>query len=637
VVHIGGYSEVVRLFEFLQKNSSLLLVEVDVLYTPKDEVVPVHNRNYSYQFQYLDSETTASLDLSGYACKPATFGYSITEGNKLFPPFTYPPCSIVTSFSESLLLLNRSSQMLSMNCSEPEKGFFFSGPVTGLNLMLRKNTFQLKLQKYQPPVNAQQLEFGLGLCSEEEIKETSEINPTKLHHASMSPVFNETLYEKSKSKVNGKPRLIFLLTLDSLSRRHFYRKLPKVVKFLNESEKNMPNFAVYDFLMHSTIGSNSVANQVPIFGGLNYQSRLNYSEADRLGKDSIWSKMKSKGYVTVMGFDDCDRWFPEIIGESLNVDYTIRQFYCLVKEYTGVRVQKSENEQRCVGPYQTHFYMLNYTLSLIRMYQGVNLWIYLHLNAGHENTGQHAATLDQDITDFLRNFIDLTEKYEVFMYLHADHGMRYGNWYRSLDAYQETRLPSMFLLASKNLLNRFPYSYHVLSENSRRLTSKMDVRETTLSLIGLTEKNNYSINWLREIASYSRDCQDIRSPSLYCACNRMTEVSLQNLTFASLANQVKWRVQEFLNSMSYAFPRYPPGMFCDQWSLDETFKIYHVHLSVTKEMFKFEFGTKKFPKVRLEVNVGLGINDTHSNVFLSQFRGVRVWLSSRYLVLVRVS
>ena len=636
VIHIDGYPEETIKFYPIKENNPLIMPEASEVVYFNNDVEPIHNRNFTYKFSYLELQSTSHIDLSGYGCKPATFGYSYEEGNKIFPPFTYPNCSTVTNISESQLKIDRLSQTLYINCKDQESGYYFYGPLGNSNFMLSNRTYQFKLNKYKSPVDSKNIEFGLGICSNEKIEKPDEIDPFKIQHADISPIFNKSLFEISKKYVNGKPRLIFMLTLDSLSRRHFYRKLPKLIKFLNESEKTIPHIAVYDFMMHSTIGSDSVANQIPIFGGLNYEEHLDFSKGDRLGTNSIWSKMKSKGYVTAIGFDDCDRWFPEILGESLDTDYTIRQFYCLVKEYIGVKAAKNENEQRCIGPNMTHQYMLKYTLDLIKMYNGVNMWLYLHLNAGHENSGQHAATLDDDVTSFLKSFFILAKNYEIILYLHADHGMRYGNWYRSLDAYQETKLPSMFVLASKNLLNRFPYSYHCLHENKKRLTSKLDIRETTLGLIGMSEKHRYSINWLRNIASYSRNCRDIMSPSLRCACNRMTEAPLDNSTILSLSDQVSWKVQEFLNSISYNHPLHPPGQFCDPWNLDRIFNIYHIGISKTKEMFKFEFGASTHPKVRLEVNIGLGVNETYSQVFLTSFKPLNIWLGQKYLVLVRV-
>ena len=46
-----------------------------------------------------------------------------------------------------------------------------------------------------------------------------------------------------------------------------YRKLPKTVEYLETLNKE-ESYAVFDFKIHNILGSNSVSNQVPIFGPL---------------------------------------------------------------------------------------------------------------------------------------------------------------------------------------------------------------------------------------------------------------------------------------------------------------------------------------------------------------------------------
>ena len=69
---------------------------------------------------------------------------------------------------------------------------------------------------YSGPVNASDIEFALGMCDKDQTYQ----------QAAMLPIFNQSLFTESKSKVVDKPRIIVLLTLDSFSRSHFFRKVP---------------------------------------------------------------------------------------------------------------------------------------------------------------------------------------------------------------------------------------------------------------------------------------------------------------------------------------------------------------------------------------------------------------------------
>ncbi len=64
----------------------------------------------------------------------------------------------------------------------------------------------------------------------------------------------------------------------------------------------------------------------------------------------------------------------------------------------------------------------------------------------------------------------------------ADHGMRYGMFSREINSIQEHRLPAMFMIANKSLLDQIEYSYDTLHHNTRRLTTGVDIRKTIMWL-----------------------------------------------------------------------------------------------------------------------------------------------------------
>ena len=41
----------------------------------------------------------------------------------------------------------------------------------------------------------------------------------------------------------------------------------------------------------------------------------------------------------------------------------------------------------------------------------------------------------------------------TLLFLEADHGMRYGDWYSGEEAHLESKLPAFFIVAPTNILN----------------------------------------------------------------------------------------------------------------------------------------------------------------------------------------
>ena len=251
-----------------------------------------------------------------------------------------------------------------MNCGN-NSGEFVYGPYSKYTLVHYQDTKELYVNN-SGPFEVKDVEFGIGNCNNDK---------KKFMHAVLEPVFNEKAYNEAKKvKSNKRPIIIYFLTLDGVSRRHFYRKLPKTMQYFNNLKTHHLNIAIYDFKLHNVFGRLSVENQVPIFGKYeNYVSKFSGNQyIDKLGKNALWNILRNKGFISLLGFDDCDYDFADSLGRNPNVDYNVRQFYCYMKLKTGVLTDYRSKEQRCIGPYMNHYYILNYTHSVAKLNQGVN-------------------------------------------------------------------------------------------------------------------------------------------------------------------------------------------------------------------------------------------------------------------------
>ena len=161
----------------------------------------------------------------------------------------------------------------------------------------------------------------------------------------------------------------------------------------------------------------------------------------------------------------------------------------------------------------SHYYVYNYTLAFSEIYEEVNQWMYIHVDAAHEVTGQHAQTLDDDTVEFLQKFFAQNEDKEIVIFLEGDHGMRYGDWFKSVEAFQENRLSAFFVIASHDFLQSIPGSYDTLEHNSKLLNSKYDMRKTLIWLSGLpyglsmkSQELFPCVNMFTEKANSNRTC-----------------------------------------------------------------------------------------------------------------------------------
>ena len=244
--------------------------------------------------------------------------------------------------------------------------------------------------------------------------------------------------------------------------------------------------------------------------------------------NDIWILLRKLGYMTLVGLEDCSRIFANTFGKSMKVDHSIQQFFCAANKYSKFTTDKKvTSKQRCIGNRMSHDYMLNYLEDFLDMYKYSSRWAYLHIDAAHEGTGQHAATLDESLLQFLEKAVAREDSPVIF--LEADHGMRYGDWKRNEAGAQEWKLPTLWMLIPHKILKDIPDSYSNLIHNTYRLTTKYDMRQTMLSIAAFLKnrsitKEPLGIDLLTERVMNNRTCEEMRIPLEFCSCTNFLEI-----------------------------------------------------------------------------------------------------------------
>jgi hypothetical protein len=192
-----------------------------------------------------------------------------------------------------------------------------------------------------------------------------------------------------------------MVSVDSFSRRHFYRKLPNTVQFL-DNLKAKGEYAIFDNKLHNIIGDDTLENMSHIFG-TGFTGFHNPDEDDLFGEKAIWNVLNRMGFTTMMGFDGCAYKARRIMGSHPGVDHMSETFFCAAWKFARYRSSKTgtKQQQRCIADKMSHWYLMNYTLAFSDHYNNTNQWILGHYTAAHEETGQHAGTIDDDLVWYL--------------------------------------------------------------------------------------------------------------------------------------------------------------------------------------------------------------------------------------------
>ncbi|CAG9336231.1 unnamed protein product [Blepharisma stoltei] len=573
------------------------------------------------EFSINDTDTLYESHEGAY-CIPEIFGYSAKEGERVFPPHEYPTCDILTE-NAPIMSFDLSQNKFTMECDGKSKGYYILEPKRSKNSLYMKQemTKMWEIKEYDSPVTLKHNEeFAIGSC-----------DGKKWNGAIYMPRFNETAYNRTKERMKElsdktgvfhRPQIVFMLTIDSFSRRHFFRKLPKTVELLNSLGNS--KYSIFDFKIHNVFGATSVENMVPVFGNhTNVKIHDNPPLKDYLGPAALWNKFRDMGYITYLGFEDCDYYFPKSIGRYPQADHITRSFYCAGFEFMDLKMRKQNTVQRCMGEHMSHYYILNYTKEFTNLYKDLNQWIYIHINTAHEETGLHATTLDPDLSNFLKNYLrEYEDTHDVVIYLHADHGMRYGNWFKDIEAYQEVKLPSLFLIASNSLLDRIPYSYDSLSHNAKSLTTKIDLRPTSLFLSGLPYDIEYPVYdepyskpyivLFNQKVNGNRTCYDLGIHPLHCSCLVLKEIdpSYYDLNSDNELNVLLKRIVTetivAINSEVFTPTGIIGNSICQKLTLKSIQKAFGLQLTSVLEEIQIQFNVNESEKALFEVYALVG-------------------------------
>lgn len=515
------------------------------------------------------------------------------------------------------MVLDVENNVMILNCTGGYKGRYVLGPRDSRKLVISTDLEFNEKEYYRPVELDGTEEYVLASCKKNR----------KFDIVDMHPRYNQTAHSNAKKmrdmmdKLDYKPTLILHIVVDSFSRRHFYRKLNETVEFLT-STNTQGVHGVFDFKIHNIQGQSSIENMVATLSGIGKTKR---STKGSIYSEDLWNKLKELGYMTYIGQENCNVNFAPTFGEYIPLDHSVNEFYCAAEKYSDYNTQKEKlGQHRCIGKAMSHTYILNYSWEYLEKYPDVDKWMYLHLNAAHEGTGQHGKTLDSDLRQFLDKVLKRNES--VFVFLEADHGMRYGDWKRSEAASYEWKLPAFFLILPHEFLKTVYNSYTTLIINTTRLSTKKDVRKTLLD-IAYRSKSKRAPKKLdpEEIVLYNdsipkfRTCRDVQIPSIYCSCLNFQTIDSEvynygihtDPNFTELSRLINILAEDAVNYMN-----------------EELFKKVHMNklckvLSLRNVSFGSGYKTVKKELIKIEIEVNEEMHARYEALYVITERKIK--------------
>ena len=300
---------------------------------------------------------------------------------------------------------------------------------------------------------------------------------------------NETLIKERKnkiSKINQMYKNILIIFLDTVSRCHFIRKLPKTMKFLNdfmkyETNPSKKSMTVFQFFKYNSLGTYTDPNLRAIYYGSTFKENGTH----------FGEYFKESGYITGRANSYCDK---EPVNDDVASSSIIHHIFdheglslgCMKPFYDGALFSNLNClVKKCLFGKDLNEYAFEYLESFWEAYIDQNkMFLYQSID-GHEPTGQVIGYFDNILYKYLSKFYEKGYLKQTPIILFSDHGQHLNGplyLFDSQDFYYERTLPGLFLILPNDEKLYKNNLYDKIKLNQQTLITGFDIYNTLVHL-----------------------------------------------------------------------------------------------------------------------------------------------------------
>lgn len=360
---------------------------------------------------------------------------------------------------------------------------------------------------------------------------------TKVYEKNLNIIYHKDKpIELDKLKLNPLTKNVLVIFSDATSRRHFHRKFPKLMNFLNRHYKNNTSkLSSYQYMKHQSIYAGTLANIGAAYYGT-FTKKYGYSISEKFKKHGFITGSTQnlclaeaidikKEEPTVYEFEQDDHEFwtpfcdPNFMGMKGNyVDF--KGPYSILK--------------RCMWEKLSIDYSIEYATQFFEKYKNYRKFFRINTADSHETSADVVKYDDAPITNFLEKLESDGTLDDTTILIFSDHGTYSHGWFfryfETNDWFIELKLPALFLLIPKSVKN-FEYIDYNLRDRMNTMTTALDIYKTLYSLIDGSEKKKSFVDYgtglfyNNKSVSDHQDCKFYGIKDYICMCKPIANVT----------------------------------------------------------------------------------------------------------------
>ena len=322
---------------------------------------------------------------------------------------------------------------------------------------------------------------------------------------------------------------VFILFIDSVSRPHFIRKLPKTWKWIEQYYKSSDStpYEAFQFMKYHGTGTWTNINMIPGMFGIDLYS----------GDDATYFNKfyKNAGYMTGSVISMCSRELINLDNSMSNFDWCtydheFSAFFCdpnftpfgnpfpILNGPYAIR-------KKCLYGKSNAEWTFDYARQFLNAYKDYPKLFRVDITDSHEGTGEVIKYDDEVIYDFLVDFEQKGHMKNNIMIIVTDHNYNMPGPYSIFDLEdwkQELTLPHLNFILSKDMKD-FKKIKENLSYNENIFTNPYDLHATILNILNPKEiKTTYGESLFYNKLSLNpskRSCEQMKIKKDWCRCS----------------------------------------------------------------------------------------------------------------------
>ncbi|XP_023239067.1 uncharacterized protein LOC111637735 [Centruroides sculpturatus] len=393
----------------------------------------------------------------------------------------------------------------------------------------------------------------------------------------------ETEHLKQHKLLGNNHKLnVLMFGLDSMSRLHYMRKLPKTYNYL------INQLDAVILKGYNIVGDGTPQALIPILTGFTErelpETRKRMSNANYVNiYPFIWKNFSQHGYVTAFGEDlpSTGIFTYRLKGfNDLPTDHYLRNFY--------VEIDKILRKQSpyCLGSIPRHQLMLRWLREFFDVYYDIPKFIFgFHGELSHDDYNL-VGYADEDIYDFIKSLNEDGILNNTLLILMSDHGHRFASIRETQQGKLEERLPFFSIVVPPWFQHVYPIAFKNLKANTDKLATPFDIYSTLMTVLHpsvpkVGDIQRRSISLFSEIP-LERTCANADIEAHWCTCLEWQDISVKD-RYAIKAGQA---VIDFINNYTNQF-----STLCIQLVLDKITRAEK--LSPNQALLKFKKNADK--------------------------------------------